>query len=87
MIVVQKCNRVGFTSGCWRISKRLARRLCGGRLPLCGWKKCIKTERGQVRSGSKDYYFPAEFTAWVSNHSNAEFILTDENHILEIKEV
>ncbi len=87
MIKVKKANRAGYTAGCWEITKAQAKELCGGTLPKCGYERCIKKEKGYVKNEKGDREFPTTFTAWVENQSDAVFILRDENHIVEVKEV
>lgn len=84
---VKRANRVGFTAGCWRISRAQAKQLCGGVLPRCGYEKEIRRETGQVWNEAKTVSFQTTFHAYVANHSNAEFVLRDENGILGVTEV
>lgn len=89
MLKVKRENRVGFTAGCWRITRKQAETLCrthlGEGLPRCGWEKNIRSEKGTVRSPA-GVQFPTTFRAWVANRSNAEFILRDENGIIPVEE-
>ena len=84
---VKKANRVGFTPGCWKISRAQAKALCGGTLPRCGYEREIKSEAGYVWNEGRTRQFPTTFRAYVANHSNAEFILRDENGIVGVEEV
>ena len=83
---VSKANRIGFTPGCWKITRAQARQLCNGTLPRCGYEKEVRAERGMVWNTTRTRQFPTTFRAWVANHSNARFILRDENGILEVEE-
>jgi len=87
MITVKRANRIGFTAGCWKISRAQAKALCGGTLPRCGYEREVKSEEGVVWNEARTVSFPTVFKAWVANHSNAEFVLRDENRIIEVREV
>lgn len=86
-IKVNLSARFGYTPGCWRISKSLAKRLCGGVLPRMGYVRPIAEKLVDVYTEGGCCIPAVKCTAWVSNHSNAEFLLTDENGILNIEEV
>jgi hypothetical protein len=84
---VKRTNRIGFTPGCWRITRAQAKALCGGTLPRCGYEREVKAEPGHVWNEARTVQFPTTFRAWVVNISNAEFRLRDENGIVGVTEV
>jgi len=85
-IKVKTSARIGFSAGCWVITREQARKLCGGTLPKMGCERCVKVEEGSATypGGRK---FPYTHRAWVQNQSNARFILRDEGHITNTKEI
>jgi len=86
MLTVKKTNRYGYTFGCWRISREQATELCQGQLPKPGYEKTIAERGGHVSGPNGHPQFPTTFRATITNHSNAEYLLTDENNILGVTE-
>lgn len=86
MITVLKSRRIGFTAGCWKITRAQAKQLCGGTLPRCGYEREVRREEGIVWNELHTCSFPITRRAWVANRSNTTFVLTDEGRILDVAE-
>jgi len=89
MLTVKTKNRIGYASGCWYISQAQACALVpNGCPPRPGYEREVKREEGTVyashRRGAPS--FPTTFRAYVENRAG-RYVLRDENHIIDKREV